>query len=162
MDLLYRFEAQFTDVVPVGLLPDGLRFDVHFEGRVTDGRLAQARVRGIDYLRIRPDGIGVLDVREVLSLDGRHVEVKAQGYLPPAADEEPPPPEVMLAPDFVWPDAPAPFYGCAFLSTAVAEWQDFNSTMATFEGSANLGTGQLLVEAWAFEPTGAFAAKPST
>ena len=154
MDVLDRFEAQFTDIVPVGVVPEGLRLDVHFEGRVTEGRLAGATVRGIDYLRYRSDGVGVLDVREVLSLDGRHVDVQAQGYIPAVAGQEFPPAEVMLAPDFQWPDAASPFHGFAMALTGAPEWQDLNSTLVAFEGSANPGTGQLLVEAWAFEPSG--------
>jgi hypothetical protein len=154
MQVLYCFEAQFTEIVPVGVVPEGLRLDVHFEGRVTEGRLAGARVRGIDYLRFRPDGVGVLDVREVLRLDGRHVDVQAQGYIPAVAGQEFPPFEVMLAPDFQWPDAASPLHGFAMVRTGVPEWQDLNSTLVAFEGSANPGTGQLRVEAWAFEPSG--------
>ncbi len=55
MDLLYRFDAQITDIVSIGVVPDDLRLDVHFEGRVTEGRLVGARVRGIDDSRDRPD-----------------------------------------------------------------------------------------------------------
>jgi hypothetical protein len=62
MDLLYRLEGQMTETVPIGLVPEGVRLDVYFEGRLTHGQLAGARVRGIDYLLLRADGVGVTDV----------------------------------------------------------------------------------------------------
>ena len=46
MDSLYRFEARFTALDPIGVVPDGLRLDAHFEGRVVEGRLAGATVTG--------------------------------------------------------------------------------------------------------------------
>jgi hypothetical protein len=154
VDLLYRFEAQLTEILPIGLVPEGVRLDVHFDGRLTHGQLEGARVRGIDYLLLRSDGIGVVDAREVVVADGRHVAVNVQGYLIPPDDVELPPPHVILAPDFTWPDVALPLHEFALLRTGVSEWQDLNKTVAACEGFVNPGTGQLVIEARAFKPAG--------
>jgi SAM-dependent methyltransferase len=149
---LYRFEARFTALVPIGPVPDGIRLDAHFEGRVVQGELAGATVRGIDYLRFRSDGVGVLDVREVLTHDGQGVAVRAGGYLIPPAGFALPPADALFAPDFVWPELELPFHGFATFSTAAREWQQLNRTVATFNGVANPGAGTLVVEAQALTP----------
>ena len=38
-------------MVPIGLMPEGVRFDAHFEGRVVEGELTGATVAGIDPWR---------------------------------------------------------------------------------------------------------------
>jgi hypothetical protein len=152
MAFLYRFEARFTALVPIGPVPDGIRLDAHFEGRVREGALAGATVRGTDYLRFRSDGVGVLDVREVLARDGQSVEVRAGGYLFPPAGFALPPADVLVAPDFTWPEVELPFHGFATFSTAAPAWQQLNHTVATFNGVANPGAGTLVVEAEALTP----------
>ena len=153
MPTLYRFEARFTALVAIGPVPDGIRLDAHFEGRVVEGELAGASVSGIDYLRFRSDGIGVLDVREVLAHDGQTVEVRAGGYLIPPAGFALPPADVLAAPDFAWPEVDLPFHGSATFSTAAEAWQQLNRTVAIFNGAANPGAGTLVVEAQALTPT---------
>ena len=120
MDLLYRLEAQLTDILPIGLVPEGVRLDVHFDGRLTNGELAGARVRGIDYLLLRSDGVGVVDAREAVVADEGHIEIKAQGYLVPPDGLELPPPDVILAPGFSWPDVELPVQEFALLRTGVS------------------------------------------
>jgi hypothetical protein len=154
MDLLYRLEAQLTETVPIGIVPEGVRLDIYFDGRLTHGQLAGARVRGIDYLLLRADGVGVIDVRAAFVADGGHVEAKAQGYLVAPDDVELPPPDAILAPGYTWPDVELPIREFALLRTGVAEWEDLNSTVAAVEGSVNPGTGQLVLEARAFKPAG--------
>ncbi len=81
MEPLYRFEASLTETLPVGLVSEGIRLDVHFEGEVTAGMLVGARVRGIDYALLRGDGVGVINAYETIEAgDGRVVSVHAQGY----------------------------------------------------------------------------------
>lgn len=154
MDLLYRLEAQLTDILPIGLVPEGVRLDVHFDGRLTNGELAGARVRGIDYLLLRSDGVGVVDAREAVVADEGHIEIKAQGYLVPPDGLELPPPDVILAPGFSWPDVELPVQEFALLRTGVAEWQGLNTTIAALEGSVNPGTSELVLEARALRPAG--------
>jgi hypothetical protein len=82
MELLYRFTASLTETEVVGVVPEGLRLDVHFEGQVIAGALVGARVRGLDYLLLRADGVGVIDEYETIDAgDGRVVSAHAQGYI---------------------------------------------------------------------------------
>ena len=55
---LFRMEGRMTELVTVGLLPEGLRMHNSFEGTIVAGELAGARVSGIDEFVIRPDGVG--------------------------------------------------------------------------------------------------------
>jgi hypothetical protein len=84
MALVYRFEAALTEVILVGLVPEGIRLDACFSGRVVEGALSGATLRGIDYLLLRADGIGVSDAYEVISTDaGQNISADAQGYITP-------------------------------------------------------------------------------
>ena len=149
MELLYRFEAAL-DMVPIGLVPEGLRFDAHFEGTVVEGLLEGARVQGVDYLLLRADGVGVLDVhRTITTGDGRVISTRVYGYALPPAGVEMPPPAVLLDPDFRWPDAEFPIQGFELYRTGAAGWEELNSTAAAIEGSANPGTGELRITAQA-------------
>jgi hypothetical protein len=51
------------------------------------------RIRGIDYLLFRSDGVGVLDVYEVLTTERWSVSIRAHGYFVPAPEFELPAPE---------------------------------------------------------------------
>jgi hypothetical protein len=150
MELLYRFEAALTDIVPIGLVPEGVRLDAHFEGTVAEGALDGARMRGVDYLLLRADGVGVIDAYETITTgDGRAISVHARGYIVPPPGVEMPPPHVLLDPDFRWPDAPLPMHGFLLFRTGAAGWEELNSTAAAFEGSVNVGAGVLTVTAQA-------------
>ena len=150
MALLYRIEGSLTDIVPIGLVPEGVRLDVHFEATVVEGALDGARVRGIDYLLLRADGVGVVDVYETITTgDGRTISAHVHGYIVPPAGVEMPPPHVLLDPDFRWPDAALPIHGFALYRTGAAGWEELNSTAAAFEGSVNPGVGALAVTAQA-------------
>ena len=138
---LYRFEATFTDLVPIGLVPEGLRLDPHFSGSVVDGDFAGASVRGTDYLLFRSDGVGVLDVWEVLATESGSVSVRAGGYLLPPTGFELPPPEVLLSEEFQWPDIALPIHGFAVYRTGAAGLELLNRTIATFTGEVNPGLG---------------------
>ena len=58
----YAFEAEMTRVVPIGLVPEGLRLNAYYQGRITEGPLTGDTVDGVDYFLLRRDGVGVLDV----------------------------------------------------------------------------------------------------
>jgi hypothetical protein len=150
VQLLYRLEAALTEIVPIGLVPEGVRLDVHLEGAVAEGALEGARVTGIDYLLLRADGVGVIDAYEAFTAgDGRAISAHARGYIVPPPGVEMPPPDVLLDPDFRWPDAPLPMHGFILYRTGAAGWEELNSTAAPFEGSVNVGTGELIVIAHA-------------
>ena len=134
----YAFEARFTGVVPVGLTARGLRLDIGFAGRVTEGLLRGHLIEGVDYFLIRPDGVGVIDARERIS-DGARVvaAVRAEGYVVPPV----PMPElsVLAEPGYSWPDVDFPLHGVHF-------WETTDGAYA-FTGSANLVGGALRVSA---------------
>jgi hypothetical protein len=85
-------------VDPTRLVPDGLRLDAPFAGSVVDGELAGAMVRGVDDVRFRRDGVGMLDVRDVPVRGSDCGEVRAGGYPIPPAGSALPSLGVMLAP----------------------------------------------------------------
>jgi hypothetical protein len=95
---IYEYDLDVTRVTDYGVtlqsilsgqsrIPQqGARIDVAFEGRAT-GRLT-GRVRGVDYLRIRPDGRIDLDIRAIVETeDGRRIALSADGVGVPRAAE---------------------------------------------------------------------------
>ena len=144
-DFAFRMEATFTDVAVIGMLPEGLRIDAHYNGSMIAGPLAGAIVRGVDYLLIRSDGVTVLDVRETITTaTGSCIAVRAQGYgsvrsEPQAGADAVPPQGAKVA----WPDASSPLLGVAICQTTDPEFLWMNEAMLVFNGTANLGTGKL-------------------
>jgi hypothetical protein len=149
MELLYRFQASLTETVLVGLVPEGIRLDVHFAGQVTAGAFVGARVRGVNYLLLRGDGVGVIDEHETIDAgDGRVVSAHAQGYIVPPEGAEFPPPEVLLSPEFTWPDdVPLPVRGFVLYRTGAPDLAYLNRIVASFDGYVDVGRTQLVVAA---------------
>jgi len=142
----YAFDARLTSVVPIGLVPDGLRVDVSFEGTVTEGPMTGGSLTGIDYLLFRRDGVGVVDVRMLVRLPGGGTAaVTARGYM--IAPFEMPPLETLAAPDFQWPDAETALHGCATIQTMESALAAANQTMYGFAGTTNPGRGDMRVRA---------------
>ncbi len=78
----YAFRGQLTRMSPIGITPAGLRLDIAFAGTITDGPPAGRAIDGIDYLLIRPDGIAVVDARELINDgEGPATSVHATGYI---------------------------------------------------------------------------------
>jgi len=97
---------------------------------------------------LRSDGVGVLDVRATLKTDqAENVAVEAHGYSLPPDGMPAVPPEVLLSPDFKWPDLPLPLHGFALYRTGSPRLAELNSTALAFEGTANLGTAKLEISA---------------
>src|SRR5205814_2380607 len=120
-------------IVPIGLVPEGVRLDVSFQGSIVEGPLAGATLRGIDYLLLRADGVGIIDAYEVASTAaGQHLSLHAQGYLTPPAGMQFPPPDVLLSPDFKWPDVPLPMHGFVLGRTGAPELAWLNRTALAF------------------------------
>ncbi|HET9691751.1 MAG TPA: nuclear transport factor 2 family protein [Acidimicrobiales bacterium] len=146
----YAFQAQVNRIAPVGLVPDGLRIDVGFAGSVTDGPLAGSAIEGVDYLLIRPDGIAVIDAREMITAgDGAAASAHAEGFIVPPF--EMPPLDALLEPDFAWPDVDLPIHGSARLQSAAPGMAVVNRRVYGFTGSVNMATGALVVRATSLE-----------
>ena len=97
-ELLYEYTPNITGLTEYGtslaelmsgkvVMPsEGARFDVYFEGPVTGEKL-KGTVKGIDYLRFRPDGRMELDIHaEITTEDGQKISLKADGVCLPRKD----------------------------------------------------------------------------
>ena len=146
MDLLYRFEGTLGDVAPVGLVPHGLRIDIPFAGRLTDGVLGDGPARGVEYLLQRRDGVGVIDARDTFAIPGGFLHARAYGFVRPPAGVAPPPLEAMVDPGYEAPDLPLTIDGFALCETGVAAFAHLNRTLVKIDGWVNNGTGELVFE----------------
>src|SRR3990172_3471122 len=92
--LLYEYTPKFTQVVEYGASADalvsgqtpppaeGARFDVHFEGPITEK--LNGTVKGVDYLHIRADGRCQLNIHaEITTEDGKKISLAADGVAIP-------------------------------------------------------------------------------
>ena len=58
---------------------EGVRFDVYFEGPVTGAKLGGS-VKGVDYIHMRADGRGQLNIQaEITTEDGKKIALAADG-----------------------------------------------------------------------------------
>ena len=142
----YAFEAEMTRVVPIGLVPEGLRLDADYAGTITEGPLSGAAIEGVDHFLVRPDGVGVIDARQLFSSeDGRTVTSAVRGYVTPPAGM--PTLEEVADPAFVWPDVDLPMHGAVDLRTAAPDLRTLNATVFGFTGTLNVARGELRVRA---------------
>jgi len=125
MSLDYRFSARITDSIEIGPVDGGLRIDNHFDGEMTEGVLAGARVRGVDQVRIRPDGVAVLDIRETIETAEGPIAADVRGYARPLGGG----------------DDRHRITGFALFSTALSEYADYNSAVVAVEGAVDMRTG---------------------
>ncbi len=139
---IYEYDLDITGVTDYGVTmdailsgkekvpPQGTRFDVAFEGD-GKGRLG-GKVRGVDYLLMRADGRGDLDIRATVETeDGHRIAVQIEGVATPRANE----PIVDLAEN-------------VRLTTAASKYDWVNSRQIWGIGTANLATGKIHVEAF--------------
>lgn len=145
-ELLYRFEAEQT-LTPVGLVPEGFRLEVAFDGEATGGAFEGARVWGSDPLLIRPDGVGIIDSPKMIALpDGCVVYEHVRGYCSPPEGFEAPPLEAFLDPGFEWPDVLFPVQGFSTFRAGTPELAHLNGALARIDGWAHFATRRLAVE----------------
>jgi hypothetical protein len=159
--LLYRFEAS-VDVKPVGLVPEGLRLIVTFDGRVTHGLLAGARVWGTDPLLLRRDGVGVIDAPKAISTGDITFHEHVRGYCTPPDGLALPPLEALLEPGFAWPDVLFTVHGFSMFSAAGPKLAALNRAIARIDGRASFARGRLAVETRLMEPLGSIAGPTAT
>lgn len=145
--LIYRFDGELTTIYPIGLFPEGIRFHNDFSARVTDGPFAGGRIFGLDPFLLRPDGVGLIEAPEVIESGDVRVGVQVRGYVLPPADLAMPPIEVLADPGFEYPDMPFRVTASATFRCADPEYDWLNRTVAVIEGTVNLKTGRLIIEA---------------
>jgi hypothetical protein len=148
----YRLEGSLTGGTPIGLVTDGLRADNTFEGTIVEGQLAGAHVDGIDYFRVRADGVGIIDGREIITLGEHTVSVELHGYALPPAGMPVPSLDELARPDFTWPDVDFTIEAFATFETASTVYAHLNRLTVVHSGTVNLATGALVIEAWRPRP----------
>jgi hypothetical protein len=80
LKLLMSFQGKVTELINFGNTPLGRRFDAYFEGELTEGVLS-GRMRGVDYILVRPDGIAEINVRAAITTqEGVNISVLISGY----------------------------------------------------------------------------------
>lgn len=146
-DLIYRFEARLAEMYPLGLFPEGIRFHNDFSGTIVDGPFEGARIFGFDPFLLRPDGVGVIDAPEVIDAGETRVSVHVRGYVVPPRGMQMPPLEALLEPGFAFPDIDFRVTALGLIRTADPRYAALNATVAVVEGTVNLATGRLVVEA---------------
>lgn len=147
-DRLYRFVGRFHDIVPIGTTAEGLRMQNAFGGTIVEGDLAGATVTGIDYFRVRPDGVGVVDGYERVEHDGRRIHVRIVGYIVPPPGLPAPTAEQLADPDFAFPDVDFTVEVFATFETAAPELAHLNRTTVAHLGVVNMGTMELVIDAY--------------
>jgi hypothetical protein len=145
-DRLFRMEGRMTELVTVGLFGEGLRMYNSFEGRIVAGEPSGATVRGVDVFTVRPDGVGIVDGRELVTAGDRHLTADLTGYSHPPAGMVMPPLEVLLDPGFCWPDVPFTLEVAAVYRTAAPEFAELGRIPVAHLGWVNLATRELVIE----------------
>ena len=146
-DLLYSFDGNFTDIVPIGPVANGFRLDGHFAGPVTTGDLTGAQVTGVDYFRIRHDGAGVVRGHEIVRAGESVIAVELHGLLLPPEGLDAPRPGDIVQPGFAWPEQSYTIHVSAQFETADSELDYLNTTVVAHTGTVNFATGQLHIDA---------------
>ena len=147
-ELLYRFDGQFSEIVPIGPVADGFRLNGHFGGTITAGDLSGARLTGVDYFRIDHAGLGIVRAHEIVTDGERTVAVELHGILRPPVGVAAPLPADITRPGFTWPAEPYTIHVSARFETAAADLAHLNHTVVAHIGTVNFTTGQLHVDAY--------------
>lgn len=148
-ELIYRFEAKLAEMYPIGIFPEGIRFHNDFDGTIVAGPFTCGRIFGLDQFMLRRDGVGVIVAPEVIDTGDTRVSLEVRGYVVPPDGLEMPPLEAMADPGFEFPDLDFRVVGSALIRTADPRYEKLNRTVAVLEGTVNLATGRLVVEATA-------------
>jgi hypothetical protein len=146
-EVLYRFDGEFHEIVPIGPVADGFRLDGHFGGTITDGDLTGAQLTGVDYFRIDHDGLGIVRAHEIVRDGERTVSVELHGILRPPTGTAAPRPADIVQPGFAWPAEPYTIHVTARFETAAPDLTHLNHTVVAHTGSVNFATGSLHVDA---------------
>jgi len=140
-ELLYEYTLKITQVVEYGASlealmsgqapppAEGARFDVYFEGPATGTKLSGS-VKGVDYLHIRADGRGQLDIHaEITTEDGKKIAPAADGI---SFGE---PPVLQLRENVT-------------LTTAHPEYSWVNAIQVWAPGTVDLAKGEIRIKAY--------------
>lgn len=146
-DIVYRLEGKLADLYPIGLFPEGIRFHNDFSADIVAGPFAGGRIFGLDQFLVRPDGVGVVVAHEVVETAQTRVAFDIRGYVLPPEGLEMPPLEVLAAPGFEFPDVDFRVLATAMMRTADPRFEHLNRSVVVNNGTVNLGSGRLVIEA---------------
>ena len=77
LELLMSFQGKVTELIYFGNTPLGRRYDAYFEGDLNGGVLS-GKMRGVDYILVRPDGIA--EINAIVTREGVNISVQISGY----------------------------------------------------------------------------------
>jgi hypothetical protein len=129
MRLEYAFAARLTDSVAIGPVDGVVRVDNYFDGVMTAGALAGARVRGVDQIGIRADGSVALDIRETIEAEHGAIAADVRGYAVPRRGK----------PDL------HDLRAFALFRTAVPEYAAYNTAVVEVTGTVDMATREIVV-----------------
>jgi len=129
-EMLYEAKLKLLVPLEIGSVPEGRRLNVPFAGDVS-GPSIHGKLEGIDYVLVRPDGVGLLHVHGVLTTDGGDIiSVEVSGFLTAA------------------PDGRFALKGAVTYQTGSKELAWLNSTEGVEDGFIDMSTSELNVKAF--------------
>ena len=89
LEHIFSYNATLAPPEVIGPLPEGIRVNVYATGGEVRGPRLQGKIRpvGGDWLTVRQDGVGILDVRATIELhDGALIYITYTGVIDLGAD----------------------------------------------------------------------------
>ena len=141
LPLAFSLEAHVIGMELVGLVPEGLRFDVHVDIELKGDRMfGGATGSAIDYLLVRHDGVLIADVRAIgVLVDGTPFAYSSQGIVGDPTIV--PPLEAWLDPEFESPDMDLPYHLVMRFQTMAPQYAFVHYTVFGCRGTVNPGAG---------------------
>ena len=142
-ELIYNETAQITGQIDFGIdmqsvlsgarevPPEGLRFDIGFEGELTGPKLS-GKIAGTDYVLLRGDGVAKLHIHAVITTDdGERIAFYGDGI----AIVQPGAPSMQLRENIA-------------LHTAAPKYSWVNHLQIWATGQGDLSTGQITLKGY--------------
>jgi hypothetical protein len=79
-EFLYEEKLKLLPTVDIGPVPEGEMVNYPFAGRVSGPKIS-GKLEGVDYVLIRPDGVGLLHVHGVITTDrGDRISIEVSAF----------------------------------------------------------------------------------
>jgi hypothetical protein len=130
-ELLYEEKLKLLPTVEIGPVPEGEIVNYPFAGRVSGPKIS-GKLEGVDYVLIRPDGVGLLHVHGVITTDkGDQISIEVSAF---ATDSK----EKGLN----------DIKGVVTFRTSSTEFAWLNSTQGVEQGYADMKLGEIDVKVY--------------
>jgi hypothetical protein len=146
--LVYRIESHLRSVTRPAVGRDGVILVEETDARVTGGRFAGGRYRGLERVTLRVDGPAVVEGREGIDIGDAHVAVDIRGSVQTPSWSRLPSPGIVAALGYDFPDEDLRMTGTALFRTIAPRYAHLDGAIGRIEGWVNLASGELEVEAW--------------